>query len=72
MARLHVQARAAGQCDSHCVVIDGHDLHHADDTNPAGYQQLTTNNYNKTLCKNTNLLEKQRRCMAAPCTRSYA
>lgn len=41
MARLHVQARAAGQCDSHCVVIDGHDLHHADDTNPAGYQQLT-------------------------------
>lgn len=37
MARLHVQARAAGQCDSHCVVIDSHDLHHADDTNHAGY-----------------------------------
>lgn len=44
MARLHVQARAAGQCDSHCRVIDGHDLHHADDTNPAGYQQLTIKN----------------------------
>lgn len=41
MARLHVQARAAGQCDSHCRVIDSHDLHHTDDTNPAGYQQLT-------------------------------
>lgn len=44
MARLHVQARAAGECDSHCVVIDGHDLHHADDTNHAGYQQLTIKN----------------------------
>ena len=44
MARLHVQTRAAGQCDSHCRVIDSHDLHHADDTNHAGYQQLTIKN----------------------------
>lgn len=44
MARLHAQARAAGQCDSHCRVIDSHDLHHADDTNHAGYQQLTIKN----------------------------
>lgn len=47
MARLHVQARAAGECDSHCRVIDSHDLHHADDTNPAGYQQLTINETSK-------------------------
>lgn len=44
MARLHVQTRTAGQCDSHCRVIDSHDLHHADDTNHAGYQQLTIKN----------------------------
>ena len=44
MARLHVQTRAAGQCDSHCRVIDSHDLHHTDDTNHAGYQQLTIKN----------------------------
>lgn len=44
MARLHAQARAAGQCDSHCRVIDSHDLHHTDDTNHAGYQQLTIKN----------------------------
>lgn len=44
MARLHVQTHTAGQCDSHCRVIDSHDLHHADDTNHAGYQQLTIKN----------------------------
>lgn len=44
MARLHVQTRTAGQCDSHCRVIDSHDLHHADDTNHAGHQQLTIKN----------------------------
>lgn len=44
MARLHVQTRTAGQCDSHFRVIDSHDLHHADDTNHAGYQQLTIKN----------------------------
>ncbi len=36
VARLHLQARAAGQCDSHCRVIDSHDLHHTDGTNHAG------------------------------------
>lgn len=44
MARLHVQTHTAGQCDSHCRVIDSHDLHHADGTNHAGYQQLTIKN----------------------------
>lgn len=44
MARLHVQTRAAGRCDSHRRVIDSHDLRHADDTNHAGYQQLTIKN----------------------------
>lgn len=39
MARLHAQARAAGQCDSHCRVIDSHDLHHTDDTNHAGREE---------------------------------
>lgn len=44
MARLHEQTHTTGQRDSHCRVIDSHDLHHADDTNHAGYQQLTIKN----------------------------